>query len=146
MVDLFRFCARKDNVLSKALNADFSVFTLEFGTIFIQESEQEMDTTNQEPQSKLMEVESRPKSEWLCNKKLWMSDFELTLDGLLGDGTSIIPEFVDWESSGPTYRFNGLRDMLCGEVKMCFDPENLYLFGLAYTGRESKKIWTTRTN
>ena len=28
---------------------------------------------------------------------------------------------------------------------MCFNPERLYLFGLAYTGREAKKIWTTRT-
>ena len=28
---------------------------------------------------------------------------------------------------------------------MCFNPEQLNLFGLAYTGKESKKIWTTRT-
>ena len=28
---------------------------------------------------------------------------------------------------------------------MCFNPEQLCLFGLAYTGKESKKIWTTRT-
>ena len=28
---------------------------------------------------------------------------------------------------------------------MCFNPERLYLFGLAYTGRESQKIWNTRT-
>ena len=145
IVDLFRFCARKDRVLSQALHGDFSGFTLEFGTEHTQESEQEMDTTNQEPQPKLMEVESQTKIEWLCNKKLWVSDFKLILDGLVGDGTSIIPEFVDWESSGPTYRFNELRDVLCGEAKMCFDPEHLYLFGLAYTGRESKKIWTTRT-
>ena len=84
IVDLFRFCARKDRVLSQALHGDFSGFTLEFGTEHTQESEQEMDTTNQEPQPKLMEVESQPKIEWLCNKKLWVSDFELILDGLVG--------------------------------------------------------------
>ena len=76
IVDLFRFCARKDRVLSQALHGDFSGFTLEFGTKHTQESEQEMDTTNQEPQPKLMEVESQPKREWLCNKKLWVSNFE----------------------------------------------------------------------
>jgi len=139
IVDLFRYCARKDRILSQALQGDFSGFTLET------QSEQEMDTTTQEPQPKLMEVESQPKIEGLCNKRLWVSDFELTFDGLDGDGSSVVSEFVDWESSGTTYKFNELRDILCGEAKMCFNPERLYLFGLAYTGRESKKIWTTRT-
>ena len=64
-----------------------------------------------------MEVESQSKVEWLCNKKLLTSDFEATLDGLDGDGQSIVLEFVDWESSGPTYTFNELRDTLCGEAK-----------------------------
>ena len=59
-----------------------------------------------------MEVESQPKIEWLCNKKLWVSDFELTLDGLVGDGSHIITELVDWESSGLTYNFNELRDII----------------------------------
>ena len=81
----------------------------------------------------------------VVQQKLWVSDFELTLDGLVGDGSHIITELVDWESSGPTYSFNELRDILCGEAKACFDANQLYLFGLAYTGRESKKIWTTRT-
>ena len=71
--------------------------------------------------------------------------FELTFDGLVGHGSSIVSEFVDWESSGATYRFNELRDIICGEAKMCFNPERLFLFGLAYTGRESKKIWSSRT-
>jgi hypothetical protein len=57
-----------------------------------------------------MEVESKTKVEWLCNKKMLTSDFEATLDGLVGDGQSIISEFVDWESSDPTYTFNELRD------------------------------------
>ena len=55
-------------------------------------------------QHKFMEVESQSKSEWLCNRKLRTSQFEATLDGLVGDGQSIITEFVAWESSGPTGR------------------------------------------
>ena len=50
IVDLFRFCARKDRILSQALQGDFSGFTLEFDT-----------EQTQEPQPKLMEVESQPK-------------------------------------------------------------------------------------
>ena len=92
-----------------------------------------------------MGVESQLKNDWLCNKKLMVSNFELTFDGLVGDGSKIVSELVDWESSGATYLFNELRDILCGEAKMCFNPERLFLFGLAYTGRESKKIWSNRT-
>ena len=33
----------------------------------------------------------------------------------------------------------------CGEAKFCFNADHIYLFGLAYTRRDSKKIWTTRT-
>ena len=80
----------------------------------------------------------------LCNIKLLTSHFEATLDGLIGDGSSIINKFVDWESSGPTFNFNELRDALCGEAKFCFNADHIYLFGLAYTGKDSKKIWTTR--
>ena len=57
----------------------------------------------------------------------------------------IINEFVYWESSGPTFSFNELRDALCGEAKFRFDADHVYLFGLAYTGRDSKKLWTSRT-
>ena len=74
-----------------------------------------------------------------------MSQFKATLDSLKGDDQSIINEFVDWESAGPTFSFNELRDALCGEVKYLFDANHMYLFGLAYTGRDSKKIWTSRT-
>ena len=64
---------------------------------------------------------------------------------MVGDGQSIIQEFVDWESSGPTYSFNELRNALCGEAKLCFNVNHMYLFGLAYTRRDSQKIWTSRT-
>jgi len=68
----------------------------------------EMDTTNVESQPNVMEVASQTKLEWLCNKKVMMSNFKTSLDGLTGDGQSIIMEFVDWTSSGPTYDFNEL--------------------------------------
>ena len=76
---------------------------------------------------------------------MWVFDSKVTLDGLVGDEPSIIKEFVDWKSSDPTYNFNELRDALCGEAKLCFNADHIYLFGLAYTGRDSKKIWATRT-
>ena len=109
------------------------------------EQETEMDTTNVEPQPAVMEVASQNKLEWLCNKKVMTSNFEATLDGLVGDGQSIIMEFVDWTSSGPTYDFNDLQNALCGEAKLCFNADDLYLYGLAYTARESKKMWISRT-
>ena len=67
IIDLFRYCARKDRVLSQALQGDFSDFTWETQP----ETEQEMDTTTEEPQPKLMGVKSQLKSEWLCNKNCW---------------------------------------------------------------------------
>ena len=74
-----------------------------------------------------------------------MSNFEATFDGLVGDSQSIIQEFVDWVSACPTYDFNDLRNALCGEAKFCFNADHMYLFGLAYIGCDSKKIWTSRT-
>ena len=56
-----------------------------------------------------------------------MSDFERFFDGLVGDGHNILAEFVDWESSGPTYTFNELRDHLCGDAKFCFDAGHIYM-------------------
>ena len=60
-------------------------------------------------QPKPMEVDSQSRMEGLCNIKLLKSYFEATLDGLVGNGSSIVNEFVDWESSGPTFNFNELR-------------------------------------
>ena len=133
--------------MSQALEGDFTGFIFEDDKkqAPIPESESVMDTTKVEPQSRNIQVESQSKFDWLCNKKVMMSDFEATLDGLVGDGQSIIQEFVDWESSGPTYDFNELRKALCGEAKLSFNADSMYLFGLAYTGRDSKKIWTSRT-
>ena len=126
--------------MSQALEGEFTGFVFESDT----KQAPLRDETNNEPQPNSMEVESQSKFEWLCNKKFLISDFEATFDGLVRDEQSIISEFVDWESSGPTYTFNELRNALCGEAKFCFSANHMYLFGLAYTGRDSKKIWTTR--
>ena len=87
-------------------------------------------------QPKPIEEELQSRSEWLCRKKLFTSQFEATLDRLEGDGPNIINEFVDWESSSSTFSFNKLRDALCGEAKFRFNANHMYLFGLACTGRD----------
>ena len=90
IIGLCRFCARRDKVLSQALDGDFTRF------VFASETKQtpEMDTTvNTEPQPKSMKVESQSKLEWLCNIKVLVSDFEATLDSLVGDSQGIISDF-----------------------------------------------------
>ena len=74
-----------------------------------------------------------------------ISDFEKTMDGLVGDGQKILAEFVDWESFGPTCTFDELRDQLCGDAKFCFDVNNIYIFGIYFTCEEFKKDLITRT-
>ena len=68
-----------------------------------------------------------------------MSEFEKTLDGLVGDGQNILAEFVDWQAAGPTYTFNELRNELCRDAKIKFDVNKVSLYGLCYTCRESKR-------
>ena len=54
IIDIFRFCVRKDRVLSKALDGDFTGFDFDFET----KQTPEMDATiNIGPQPKSMEVE-----------------------------------------------------------------------------------------
>ena len=97
IVDLFRVCARKDKILSQALEGEFTGFIFDDDQqqqtlapdqqqAIAPEQETEMDTTNVEPQPAGMEVASQNKLEWLCNKKVMTSNFETTLDGLVGDG------------------------------------------------------------
>ena len=94
IVDLFRVCARKDKILSQALEGDFTGFIFDDDQqqqarapdqqqANAPEQETEMDTTNVEPQPNVMEVASQTKLEWLCNKKVMTSNFEVTLDGLV---------------------------------------------------------------
>ena len=57
IIDLFRFCARSDKILSQALEGDFTGFIFESETK--QAPEQKMDIATYEPQPKSMEVESQ---------------------------------------------------------------------------------------
>ena len=94
IIDIFRFCVRK--VLSKALNSDFTEFDLEVEQNFdMAETETVDETSNIAPRPKFMNMETHSKIEWLRNKKLLVSDFEKAFDGLVGDGQSIVSEFVD---------------------------------------------------
>ena len=43
------------------------------------------------------------------------------------------------------FQRTSIRNALSGEAKFCFNADHMYLFGLAYTVRDSKKNWTTRT-
>ena len=82
-----------------ALNTDFVGFDFK-GALETSAMDVAVNVTTQ---SKSMEVESQSKSEWLSSRKPLTSQFEATLDGLKGDGQSIINEFVDWESAGPAF-------------------------------------------
>ena len=52
---------------------------------------------------------------------------------------------MDWEVSGPTYTSNELRNELCGDAKIKVDDSKVFLFGLCYACRESKKDCIRRT-
>ena len=134
IIVIVRFCIRKDSILSVALESGFEGFDFKEASQKLQLEETNIETTQPKP----MEVESQSRCEWLCNKKVFTTQFEATFDGLEWDGESVINKFVDWQSSGPTYSFNELRDILCGEANFHFDAAHMYLFGLAYTGRDSK--------
>ena len=89
IVEIFRYCVRKDPILFEKASQEQTI-----GPI----------------QTNPMELESQTKCEWLCSRNLLICQFEATLDSLTGDGQSIFNEFIDWESAGPTVRFNELRD------------------------------------
>ena len=92
-----------------------------------------------------MEMDTESRMDWLLRKQLLIFDFKRTFDGLVGDDQRVLAEFVDWESSGPTSTFNELRDHLCGDAKFGFDVNHVYLFGLVFSCKESKKEWIIRT-
>ena len=62
------------------------------------------------PKPTVMEVESQTRMQWLLSKQLLISDYEKTLNSIVGDGQKLLAELVDWECSGPTYTFNESRD------------------------------------
>ena len=142
IIDVFRFCIRKDQVLSKSLERRTA--SRETGEPKSDKAHIELETSTH-PQTSSMEVDTRSKLDMLSNKNVPITEFERTLDELQGDGQSLLEEFVDWQAAGTTYSFNDLRNELCGDAKFKFDDANVWLFGLVYSCTDSKKGWTSRT-
>ena len=92
-----------------------------------------------------MEVDTQSNLDKLVSKNPAVSELEITLDELKGDGQNILAEFVDWQAAGPTYTFNELRNELCGDAKIQFDANKVFLYDLCYTCKESKKDRMERT-
>ena len=84
ILDFFRVCARKDRILSQALEGECAGFLFNSDKRQTPEPETEMDITNVEPQLRSTEVASQSKFDRLYNKKVMASNFEVTLDGLVG--------------------------------------------------------------
>ena len=82
---------------------------------------------------------------WTAITAKWLATFldfaseEMMLSKYM-DGQKILAEFVVWESSGPTYTFNKLRDQLCEDAKFGFDVNTIYLFGFSLHAKSPKKI------
>ena len=89
IIDLFRVCAR---FFSQVLEGDVAGFILDGDKkqTPVPEPKTKMDISIVEPQLRYTEVASQSKFDWLCNKKVMMSNFEATVGGLVGDGQSII--------------------------------------------------------
>ena len=62
------------------------------------------------------------------------------------DGQYILTEFVNWNCGGPTYSFNALRDLRCGEAKHLLNNDEIYPYGLSFTIKDSKQQWLKRTD
>ena len=91
------------------------------------------------PQPSTMKVDIQSRLDWLLSKELVTSEFEKTLDRLVGDGQNTLAEFMDWRSSGATYTFNELRNELCSDVILNFDASKVFLFGLFYSCKNPKR-------
>ena len=89
VIDIFRFCIRRDKLLSKYLDKDLAGFDNEQGN--------GPDITQNiiiAPQPTIMEVETQSRMDWLLSKEVLLSGFEKTFDGLVGVGQHILAEFV----------------------------------------------------
>jgi len=92
IVEIFRYCVRKDPILSVALDTNFEGFDFEKAS-----QEQTIEPIQTNP----MELESQTKCEWLCSRNLLICQFEATVDGLTGDGQSIFNSLdTSWTRSG----------------------------------------------
>ena len=141
LIDVFRYCIRKDPYLAKQLDQEPAGF----------DNTQNMENTQSEtntaiaPQPSSMEVDTQSNLDKLVSKNPAVSEEEQTLDNIKGGGQSILAQFADWQAAGPSYSFHELRNELCGDAKIKFDASNLFLYGLCYTATEAKKQWIERT-
>ena len=123
IIDVFRYCVRKDQLLSRSLEKRA---TVQSSNEMKSESTQQVSAIN--PQHMDLEVQS--KMDLLLKKKPFTTSFEDTFDALQGDGLQLLNEFVDWPVAGEVYSYNDLKNELCGDAKFKFDPDRVDLSGL----------------
>ena len=140
IIDVFRFCVRKDQLLSRMLERRVTVRETDE---MKSKTAQEAPTTN--PQQSDMDIEAQSKMDLLLKKKVFTTSFEDSFDSLQGDGQQLLNEFVDWPVAGDVYSYNELKNELCGDAKFKFDPARIWLSGLVWSYTDSKKAWTSRT-
>ena len=116
IIDVFRYWIWKDPYLAKYLDQQTD------GIDKSQNIETAQLNTPIAPQPASMEVDTQSKLDKLVSKNPAVSE----------DGQKILAEFMDWQATGPTYSFCELRNELC---------KKLFLYGLPYTCKESKKDW-----
>ena len=90
IIDVFRFCMRKNQLLSRSLERRATIRETDET-----KSETAQETSRTNPQNSDMEVETQSKMDLLLNKKVFTTSFEKTFDTLQGDGQQLLNEFVD---------------------------------------------------
>jgi len=115
IIDVFRFCVRKDQLLSKTLERRITIRETDE---LKSESMVEVPTN---PQQSDMDLEAQSKMDVLLKKKCFATNFEDTFDSLQGDGQQLLNEFVDWSVAREVYSYNDLKNELCGDAKFKFD-------------------------
>ena len=76
----------------------------------------------------------------LCSKDLFTQDYEKQLDNVKIDGTHILNDCMDWESSGPVNSFAKLReDLYMVQQNFASTKNKVFPFGLVYTLSQSRK-------
>ena len=101
IIDVFRFCVRKDQLLSRMLERRVTVRETDE---MKSKTAQEAPTTN--PQQSDMDVEAQSKMDLFLKKKVFTTSFEDSFDSLQGDGQQLLNEFVDWPVAGEVYSYN----------------------------------------
>ena len=139
IIDVFRFCVRKDQALSKMLERRKTIREPDEAKF------EGMEETPINHQQAEMDIEAQSKMDLLLKKKCFITKFEETFDSLQGDGKKLLDEFVDWSVAGDVYSYNDLKNELCGDAKFKFDRENIWLSGLVWSNTDSKKAWISRT-